>query len=138
MAAWPYNTRRWQALRLAKLAESPLCEDHLERDRIVAAAHVDHRIAIAAGGPAFPPLSGLRSLCAPCHSAKTNAHDRDGGRGFMPGCDVDGVPLDPRHPGITGKLPKPRATRGRGGEALGRLQRKTGAHTSRAVSFRGR
>jgi 5-methylcytosine-specific restriction protein A len=108
MADWPYSTARWQRLRKAKLSESPLCETCERRGRKVEAQHVDHIVAIAAGGPAFPVMDGLRALCASCHSIKTNALDRAGGKGVaIKGCDVNGLPLDPDHPfmqcGVEGK-----------------------------------
>lgn len=103
MADWPYSTARWQRLRKAKLSESPLCETCERRGRKVEAQHVDHIVAIAAGGPAFPVMDGLRALCASCHSIKTNALDRAGGKGVaIKGCGVDGLPLDPDHPFLTG------------------------------------
>ncbi|WP_374322166.1 HNH endonuclease [Brevundimonas sp.] len=99
MADWPYTTARWQRLRKAKLSEAPLCQTCEHRGRKVVAEHVDHVVAIKQGGPAFPPMDCLRALCAPCHSIKTNALDRAGGKGVaIKGCDADGLPLDPAHP----------------------------------------
>lgn len=105
MADWPYSTSTWAALRRAKLQETPLCEVCSRIGRIVPASHVDHRVAITAGGPAFPTLDGLASLCPWCHSTKTNAHDRPdrrGGAGLYRGCGADGLPLDPEHPFLAG------------------------------------
>lgn len=103
MADWPYSTAKWQRLRKAKLSESPLCETCERRGRKVIAGHVDHVVSIASGGHAFPSMDGLRSLCPPCHSIKTNALDRSGGKGIaIKGCDVNGLPLDPDHPFLTG------------------------------------
>ncbi len=103
MADWPYSTAKWQRLRKAKLSESPLCETCERRGRKVIAGHVDHIVSIASGGHAFPSMDGLRSLCPPCHSIKTNALDRAGGKGIaIKGCDVNGLPLDPDHPFLTG------------------------------------
>ena len=97
MAAWPYCTSRWKRLRLAKLARDPLCAFHEARGELVSATVVDHDVAIRKGGPAFPELDGLTSLCAPCHSEKTAAIDRGTssltGRRFR-GCDEHGNPLD--------------------------------------------
>ena len=97
MAAWPYSTAAWQKLRRLKLGSCPWCEPCHMRGRTVAATAVDHRKAIAAGGPAFPPLSGLMSMCAPCHNAKTAAVDREDSTGFrrpLKGFAVDGNPID--------------------------------------------
>lgn len=101
MSGWPYNTTAWKKLRKLKLATSPLCEDCLRINRVVTANHVDHRHAVSQGGPAFPPLNGLASLCHPCHSAKTARSPEAGAvRTNKPrrGCTADGLPLDHRHP----------------------------------------
>ena len=106
MADWPYTTARWQRLRKAKLSEAPLCQTCEHRGRKVVAEHVDHVVAIKQGGPAFPAMDGLRALCPPCHSIKTNALDRAGGKGVaIKGCDADGLPLDPDHPFLAGDTP---------------------------------
>lgn len=103
MADWPYSTAAWQRLRRLKLSEAPLCETCEDQGKITPALDVDHRVAIKAGGPAFPEIDGLRSLCHSCHSIKTNALDRRGGKGIaIKGCDVNGLPLDPAHPFLTG------------------------------------
>ncbi|KQW23116.1 hypothetical protein ASC80_07370 [Afipia sp. Root123D2] len=99
MSGWPYTTAAWRRLRAAKLADKPVCEVCEMRGRTVLAKAVDHRVAIAAGGPAFPPLSGLRSMCASCHNYKTNVADRPDrqaklGSAFK-GCAADGSPISP-------------------------------------------
>lgn len=99
MADWPYSTVAWLRLRRLKLSETPLCEACTRRGRHIIAEHVDHVVSIASGGEAFPPTAGLMSLCPSCHSIKTNAMDRKGGKGVaFKGCDVNGLPLDPDHP----------------------------------------
>lgn len=106
MADWPYSTAAWARLRKAKLSETPLCDTCAMRGRRVIAEAADHIVSIASGGEAFPPLEGLRSLCTPCHSIKTNALDRAGGKGVaIKGCDVNGLPLDPDHPFLAGDNP---------------------------------
>lgn len=97
--AWPYSTAQWQRLRRLKLAETPLCEACDRRGVVALARHVDHITAIAAGGDPFPPLDGLAALCPSCHSRKTAAMDRAGGKGAgWGGVGVDGLPIDPDHP----------------------------------------
>jgi len=99
VAVWPYNTGQWKRLRLAKLAETPSCEPCAARGVVKLANTVDHRVSIASGGDPFPTLDGLMSMCPPCHSAKTQAKDRIGGKGVaFKGCSTDGLPLDPAHP----------------------------------------
>jgi 5-methylcytosine-specific restriction protein A len=99
MADWPYSTARWQRLRKLKLSDEPFCAFCTLRGLHVIADTVDHVVAINRGGAAFPQIGGLRSLCASCHSIKTDALDRAGGSGVaFPGVGVDGLPLDPNHP----------------------------------------
>lgn len=114
-----YDTARWQRLRALKLSEQPLCEPCFRRGRLVQAEAVDHVLSMANGGEAFPALDGLMSMCTPCHSIKTNALDRAGGKGVaFKGCDQDGMPLDPDHPFVsdrarllrTGGIPPSRTT----------------------------
>jgi len=97
MTAWPYGTPQWRGLRAAKLSVQPLCEACLRREVVEEAKVVDHIIAIAKGGDPFPPLSGLMSMCEPCHNTKTNAVDHPNATGFrraIKGFDVDGNPID--------------------------------------------
>lgn len=94
MSRWPYSTSTWQRLRQAKLSTQPICEACERRGRTVLARHVDHIVEISMGGPAFPPLDGLMSMCVSCHTIKTNAVKSGKGAKFR-GCDVDGNPLDP-------------------------------------------
>jgi 5-methylcytosine-specific restriction protein A len=106
MSIWPYTTRKWERVRLQKLAESPLCEVCLQQFcDIVPAEVVDHRVPISREGrakrsaaEAFPPLEGLASLCARCHNTKTAAEQRGERDWFRRGCDVFGNPLDRNHP----------------------------------------
>jgi hypothetical protein len=95
---WPYYTGRWRKLRAIKLAYFPLCYACDLRGRVVVADTVDHMIPIRQGGEPFPALEGLMSLCASCHSHKTQLTDRGWretfGRRFG-GCDLDGNPIDP-------------------------------------------
>lgn len=98
MAQWPYNTRAWQRLRLAKLAADPLCYACDLRGRVEPAVAVDHLQAIKAGGDPFPSLHGLMSLCQRCHNEKTNAVDHPNAVGRLrrfKGVDRDGNPIDP-------------------------------------------
>lgn len=103
MANWPYSTVRWQKLRRVKLSTAPLCEPCTMRGDVTAALHVDHVVAIASGGDPFPPLDRLMSMCARCHSEKTAAVDRPGGKGVrFKGASLDGLPIDPSHPFFSG------------------------------------
>ncbi|TVM16690.1 HNH endonuclease [Oceanidesulfovibrio indonesiensis] len=93
VAKWPYNTTRWKRLRAQQLREQPLCIHCKALGRLVPAHHVDHIQAINAGGEPFD-MGNLQSLCASCHSVKTNS-DMHGKP--LKGCDVNGNPLDAGH-----------------------------------------
>lgn len=84
-----YASERWQRLRRYKLRRDPLCE-YCPSDRRKVATQVDHFIALADGGSPWD-MDNLRSACQSCHSQKTKRGER------LHGCDVDGMPRDPRH-----------------------------------------
>lgn len=68
----PYDRRTWRdRIRPQQLRKQPLCEDCLERHRVVAATQVDHIDA----DPTNNHSDNLRSLCTSCHSRKTARHD---------------------------------------------------------------
>jgi 5-methylcytosine-specific restriction protein A len=91
MAHWPYNTTTWKRLRFIKLTASAICETCERAGRIVPAMLVDHIVAIKDGGPAFPSIDELASMCSACHNQK------HGKAGVAKGCDAAGKPVDPRH-----------------------------------------
>jgi len=93
-----YGTQRWQRFRQHKLRRDPLCESCLQFGKIEPANVVDHRVPISAGGDPFPPLDELASLCERCHNTKTRAEQLGETNWFYKGCDINGMPLDPRHP----------------------------------------
>ena len=70
----------WRRLRLMQLRAYPLCADPDGRhgDRIEPATQVDHIIPLRRGGSG--EASNLQSLCAACHSRKTNREDGGGHR----------------------------------------------------------
>lgn len=61
----------WRRLRLAKLAEDPLCQINTHCQHPTAASEVDHIIPIAARPDLRLEWSNLQSACHACHSAKT-------------------------------------------------------------------
>ena len=85
------NTAAWQKLRASVLATAPLCEHCKRRGVITSATDVDH----VNGDPSDNTEANLQSLCHSCHSLKTA---RDQGKNVSMGCDIHGMPLDPRHP----------------------------------------
>lgn len=89
----------WQRVRLAHLAAEPLCRFCKRMGRITAATEVDHIVSIREAPHLRLEDSNLRSLCKPCHSRRT-ARDQGFARGrakLEPGCDITGMPVDPRH-----------------------------------------
>lgn len=85
------NGAAWRRLRAYVLNESPLCEHCAARGLVEAATDVDH----ADNDPTNNSMANLVSMCAACHSKKTQA---DMGKSVSWGCDVQGMPLDPSHP----------------------------------------
>jgi 5-methylcytosine-specific restriction enzyme A len=68
----------WRKLRLAILAEEPLCRWCLAEDRLVAATEVHHVIPIAKRPDLRLDRANCVPLCAPCHSAHTRAEQLRG------------------------------------------------------------
>ena len=87
----PLNGAAWQRLRASVLAEQPLCVHCALIGRTSIADDVDHKD----GNPGNNERENLQGLCHSCHSRKTAA---DHGKAVSMGCDVHGMPLDPRHP----------------------------------------
>lgn len=75
--------RNWQRVRALVLNEEPMCRQCAADGRHVAAEHVDHDVALAAGGT--NDRSNLIPLCHSCHSRKTA--QRDGGLGHAKAID---------------------------------------------------
>lgn len=99
MSRWPYNTQRWQRLRRKKLARDPLCQACEALGHGTPAHAVDHIKAIRNGGPAFPTIDRLLSLCQTHHTQKTAADMLDQGEAWtLRGCNPDGSPRDPDDP----------------------------------------
>ena len=67
-----YFTTKWKKLRKRKLQQKPLCERCEQMGLTVAAEIAHHIVPISEGGPPFPDLDGLESMCTPCHSSHHN------------------------------------------------------------------
>lgn len=61
-----YDSARWQRLRARTLREEPRC-----RACGRPGEHVDHVIALSAGGAPYDRRN-VQTLCRACHTAKTN------------------------------------------------------------------
>jgi 5-methylcytosine-specific restriction protein A len=97
------NGKAWATLRDSVLLEHPLCEHCMDAsERLTPATEVDH----VDNDPTNNRHSNLASLCKSCHSRKTNA---EMGRNVTFGCDIKGMPLDPRHPWNLEKSPATKA-----------------------------
>ena len=64
--------RRWQRLRLMKLARCPLCECGQP------ATEVHHIVPVRHSGRVLVRLDELEAMCKSCHSKRTAAHGREG------------------------------------------------------------
>jgi 5-methylcytosine-specific restriction protein A len=93
-----YDTTNWKRLRRRKLAGVPYCEACNAIGRLVPATVVDHVVAVSAGGPMYPSLDQLMSVCAPCHNSKTRRVEQGGLPNVITGCDANGLPVDASHP----------------------------------------
>ena len=82
---------QWRAIRSRVLAEEPLCRYCTMRGWVTPATEVDH----ADNRTENNSRDNLIPACKSCHSEKTAAEAE--GR-MMKGCDVNGWPIDPRHP----------------------------------------
>lgn len=73
------------------LSMHPWCAHCLNAGKLVAAAEVDHIIALVNGGEDAD--DNLQGLCVDCHRVKTRKD-----LGHKPkGSDVNGMPTDPMH-----------------------------------------
>ena len=91
MSRWPYNTKRWQSLRIRVLRESPLCVYCNEIGVIQKAEVVDHIVPVREKRDLAFERSNLQSLCKRCHDGPKQIEEKTGKR---IGCGVDGVPFD--------------------------------------------
>lgn len=90
-----YDTKRWKRLRLQQLQREPLCRMCKQRSRLTPATVADHITPHKGDEQLFFDENNLQSLCDDDH---TITKARQEHRGYLQGCDAQGVPLDPRHP----------------------------------------
>ena len=100
------QTRLWRDhLQPRQLHIEPLCRRCKAKGRTTVADQVDHIVVPNGNGILQRDPSNHQSLCASCHSIKTNGQ----GRGWTNEMDADGYPLSP----IASIQPlKPRGGRG--------------------------
>lgn len=58
---------RWQKVRAIKLAQDPLCEQHIKRGQVVAATMVHHIQPVETHPELRLVMDNLMSLCNACH-----------------------------------------------------------------------
>ena len=89
------QTRLWRdRIQPRQLHIEPLCRRCKERGLTTVADQVDHIVVPNGNGILQRDPSNHQSLCASCHSIKTNGQ----GRGWTNEMDADGYPLSPLHP----------------------------------------
>lgn len=89
-----YHTTRWRKCSRLFLDQYPLCAMHLELGREVPATVVDHKIPHKGDYDLFWDELNWQPLCGQCHNRHKKIQEN---RGCLPGCDVDGLPLDSNH-----------------------------------------
>ena len=85
---------RWQKARATFLRKHPLCADHQQRGHIVPATVVDHIIPHRGDQALFWDTGNWQSLCKLCHDSHKQRLEKGG---VVVGCNLAGLPLDPRH-----------------------------------------
>ena len=83
-------TGDWARASRAYRKENPLCVRCKEQGRLTPATQVDHIKPWRGDRELFWDISNWQSLCASCHSLKTNHEDRGGE--VSRGCDTNGNP----------------------------------------------
>lgn len=89
-----YKTKQWQELRGAQLRACPLCAYCRALNMDSAATVADHKKPHKGDLVLFFDPTNLQSLCKTCHDAAKQTLERTG---VLPGCGLDGRPVDPAH-----------------------------------------
>ena len=92
---WWYHSTRWYRLRNSQLRREPLCRHCKQEGKLSLATVVDHVIPHR-DDPTLFWKGELQSLCTTHHSS---GKQREEALGYSTQIGVDGVPVDPRHPG---------------------------------------
>lgn len=90
-----YGSAKWKALRAQVRREEPVCRI-CQSAPTASVDHIDGNWRNNARGN----LRGLCNACERSHTGRQHQAKRHGTTatgGYAPGCDEDGVPLDPRH-----------------------------------------
>ncbi len=87
--------RAWRKARAVFLTNNPLCRFCKRRGRPVLATVVDHIKPHRGDRELFWDQTNWQGLCETCHNAVKQAEETSG---HVRGADLDGSPIDPRHP----------------------------------------
>ncbi len=90
----PYNNAEWRKLRADQLREHPECRRCAQVGRYTRATVADHIKPHKGDHELFIDPDNLQSLCATCHNSYKRRLEVSG---KVKGCDVYGLPLDPKH-----------------------------------------
>ena len=71
-----YGTKRWKELRIQQLISEPWCRECAAKAVTTPAGEVDHIKPHRGSKKLFYDAGNLQSLCASCHSRKTQAEVR--------------------------------------------------------------
>lgn len=85
---------RWQKARDSYLKENPLCVECMKRGITREAKVVDHIVPHRGNWDLFWDRDNWQSLCESDHNRAKQIVE---GGGIAPGCDANGIPLDPNH-----------------------------------------
>lgn len=89
-----YDSVRWRSARKTFLFAHPLCQMCTRENKVTPSTTVHHKIAHKGDYEKFWAVDNWEAVCAPCHSGWLRVQENTG---TLPGCDVNGLPLDPRH-----------------------------------------
>lgn len=84
----------WQKAREAYLRKHPLCRMHAELGEVVPASLVDHVEPHRGDMVKFWDSANWQSLCKKCHDGAKQRMEKSG---VVVGCNLSGLPLDPKH-----------------------------------------
>lgn len=94
----PYNWR-WRIARAKFLALHPLCRYCAKRGIVEPATVCDHIIKHEGDEVLFWDQANWQPLCKTCHDSAKQTLEKSG---YLKGSDLEGMPLDPRHPWLRG------------------------------------
>lgn len=85
---------KWQKARETFLKSHQLCAICMKLGKLTDACIVDHIKPHKGDMSLFWDKTNWQPLCQPCHDSRKKTQEMGG---LMPGCDQDGIPIDPNH-----------------------------------------